>query len=241
MNAHPKHPRDCVWWEYKNHPHASAVGIRCEAVLNELELGRLNIDAGVRNTKPFHERIFVNLTPATQPYLAGNYRGERFKCLRYLVVRVESDPRVGVAPERVAAEMANFNSNLLSEGTKALNVAFAKPDAELSAAEKLNYVVKLSCRLLVQFLRIHPYANGNGHVGRLIVWFILAKFGYWPREWPLDTHPPYDELLSRYRGGDEQPLEDFVLRAIDGSARSPMAPLEDAASGSNVTAVSGRV
>lgn len=241
MNAHPKHPRDCAWWEYKTHQHASTVGIRCEAVLNDLELGRLDIDSSLKNTKPLHERFFVNLTPPAQPYLAGNFRGEKFKCLRYLVVRVEADRRVGVAPERVAAEMANFNSNLLSEGLKALAGAFAIPDERLSPAEKLNYVVKFSCRLLVQFLRIHPYANGNGHIGRLIVWFILAKFGYWPREWPLDAHPPYDELLSRYRDGDEQPLEDFVHRAIDGAARAMMPPPEDTSSGSNVTAVSGRV
>lgn len=230
-----------MWWEYKTHQHVSALPIRCEAVLNDIELGRLDIDNGLKNTKPLHKRIFENLTPPAQPYLAGNLRGEKFKCLRYLVVRVEADKRVGVAPDRVAAEMANFNSNLVSEGLKALAVAFAIPDVQLSPAEKLNYVVKFSCRLLVQFLRIHPYANGNGHIGRLIVWLILVKFGFWPIDWPLDAHPPYDELLSRYRDGDEQPLEDFVHRAIDGTAGAPAPLSEDTSSGSNLTQVSGRV
>lgn len=241
MSVHSRHPRDCRWWEYNNHPYASTLPIRCEAVLNDLELGRLDIGSGLKNTKPFHRRIFENLTPPEQPYLAGNFRGERFKCLRYLTVRVDSDKRVGAPPERVAAEMANFNSNLLSEGLKALDAAFAIPDAQLSPAEKLNYAVKFSCRLLVQFLRIHPYANGNGHIGRLVVWFILARFGYWPMHWPLDAHPPYDQLLSQYRDGDEQPLEDFVYRAIGGTARAPGNPQDETSSGSNVTDVKGRI
>lgn len=216
------HPADCIWWEYKNHPYASAVPIRCEAVLNDLEKGRLPIESSLRNTRQLHEQLFVNLTPPTQPYMAGHYRGEKFRCLRYLIVKVKGDARVGALPERVAAEMANLNSHILSGGLKALADAFAKADAELPQAEKLNYLVKFSCRLLAQFLKIHPYANGNGHIGRLIVWFILAKFGYWPREWPLDGHPPYDELLSKYRDGNEQPLENFVHKAINGTVSAPV-------------------
>ena len=213
--------------------------IRCERILNELEHGRLDVEAGLRDTRPQHAEIFVNLTPADQPYLAGNYRGSKGRCLRYLEVRVDRDKRVGSPPARVAADMANFNANLLGRGLKALEEAFAIPDDKLPPAEKLNYVVKFSCRLLVQFLRIHPYANGNGHIGRLIVWFIVAKFDYWPREWPLDGHPDYDELLSKYRDGDEQPLEDFVHMAIDGTAShpAPRQPPTDASSGSNVAAI----
>ncbi len=229
------HPRDCEWWEYKNHKYANAVPIRCEAILNELANGHLNIEGCLNNTRPLHKQIFENLTPPAQPYLAGHYRGEKFRCLRYLQNTVEGDRRVGTPPDRVAAAMANFYSHLVAGGLKALSDAFAIPDEKLPAAEKLHYVVKLVCRLLVQFLGIHPYANGNGHMGRLIVWLVLSKFGYWPQEWPLDGHPPYDELLSRYRNGEEQPLEDFVHMAIDGTVGRPPPPSEtDVTSGSNV-------
>lgn len=231
------HPQDCEWWEYKDHPHRSAVRIRCERILSELERGHLDIRSALRDTRPHHSEIFIGLTPVNQPYLAGNYRGSKGRCLRYLEVRVDGDRRVGSPPARVAADMANFNSSLLAVGLKELEEAFSTPDELLSPAEKLNYVVKFSCRLLTQFLRIHPYANGNGHVGRLIIWLILAKFDYWPREWPLDSHPPYDQLLSMYRDGNEQPLEDFVHMAIDGTISSAAVspPKTDASSGSNVT------
>jgi fido (protein-threonine AMPylation protein) len=183
-----------------------------------LESGVLPIDGSLRNTKPLHKEIFENLTPPTCPYFAGNFRGERFKCLRYLEVKVDGDKRVGTKPALVAPEFANFLSNILSSGLKALEDAFKHPNEQLSVAQKTYYVVKFSCRLLTEFLRIHPYANGNGHIGRLIVWLVLARFGYWPKEWPLDEHPSYDELLSKYRDGNEQLLEDFVLKAIDGTA-----------------------
>lgn len=211
------HPADCPRWEYQEHPHRAAVPIRCEAILNRLEKKTLPIDSSLRDSRPLHKEIFENLTPPTCPYFAGHYRGERFKCLRHLEVMVASDPRVGVKPALVAPQLANLLSNILSSGLKALEDAFKIPDETLSLAQKTNYVVKFSCRLLNEFLRIHPYANGNGHIGRLIVWLVLVRFGYWPKEWPLDGHPPYDDLLSRYRDGHEQELEDFVLKTIDGT------------------------
>lgn len=214
------HPADCPWWEYKDHPHASAVAIRCEAILHRLESGALPIDASLRETKALHKEIFENLTPPTCPYFAGNYRGEGYRCLRHLEVRVRGDSRVGTKPAQVMAELANLRSNILSGGLKALDEAFGLPGEKLPLVHKTYYVVKFACRLLVEFLRIHPYANGNGHVGRLVVWLVLARFGYWPREWPLDEHPPYDDLLSRFRDGNVQPLEDFVLKALDGTART---------------------
>lgn len=233
------HPRDCEWWEYKDHPDArAALSARCELILHELENKRVDIPAGLHDTRPFHKQLFLNLTPAAQPYLAGNYRGGKFKCLRHLQVQVKGDPRVGAPPDRVASLIANLSSHILAEGLRALDEAFARPDSELQAAEKLNYAVKFSCRVLVLFLGIHPYANGNGHVGRLMVWFILARYGYWPQQWPLDEHPPYDELLARFRDGEQQPLEDFVLRAIAGmpNTSEPVGSSRSNAD-SNVTAI----
>ena len=88
------------------------------------------------------------------------------------------------------------------------------PSARVPEEEKLYYVVTFACRVLVEFLRIHPYANGNGHIGRFIVWLILARFGYWPKQWPLNASPPYHELLKTYRDGDPLPLEEFVLQCL---------------------------
>jgi hypothetical protein len=208
------HPRDCPSWEYKHHQFASTVGIRCEQILDSLAKEELPLDATLRDSRAVHERIFINLTPDRCPYYAGHYRGEKFRCLRHMRVHIPSDPRVGVAPDRVAAELANLTSQILNAGLKALQESFSIPDEKLPPEEKLYHLVVFACRVLVEFLRIHPYANGNGHAARMIIWVLLVKFGYWPQKWPLDTSPPYHELLKRFRDGDELPLQRFVLESV---------------------------
>jgi hypothetical protein len=131
-------------------------------------------------------------------------------------VFISSDPRVGVPAERVASDLANLTSHILNAGLKALQDAFAIPDDQLPPEEKLYHLVVFACRVLVEFLRIHPYVNGNGHAARMIIWVILIKFGYWPQKWPLDASPPYHDLLKRFRDGDETPLQKFVLEAVAG-------------------------
>ena len=87
----------------------------------------------------------------------------------------------------------------------------------LSPAKLLALVVPLLASILVEFLTIHPYANGNGHMGRAIVWILLGRQGLWPQTWPLDDHPPYDAPLKAYRDGNPDPLETLIYQCIAGT------------------------
>jgi hypothetical protein len=209
------HPADCPQnWEYTQHPRAAEVGVRCQAILVRLGRDEIDVTRGARDTHPFHAEMFNGLTPDRCPYFAGSYRGEGGRCLRHYAVRVPADHRVGTAPSAVQREMANFTAQILNRGMKEVQASFDQPDGKLSSADKLNNLVVYICRVLVEFFRIHPYANGNGHIGRLIVWFLLVKYGYWPKRWPLDQRPPYGQLIYRYRDGDHAPLHAFILSAI---------------------------
>lgn len=210
------HPADCPNWEYKNHPNYGSLASRCARILVSLRGGSLQIDRSLRDTRPFHAAMFTGITPANHSYYAGHYRGEAFRCLRHYHVMIQGDPRVGTAPNFVAMDLANFADQVLRAGISALTVAFSFPDARLAPEDKLLYLVRYACRILVEFLRIHPYANGNGHIGRLLVWFILGKFGYWPKRWPLNASPPYHQMIFDYRNGTCDPLEHFVLHSIAG-------------------------
>ncbi len=210
------HPADCPAWEYKHHPNYPSLGDRCRRILVSLRSGKVQIDRDVLDTRRHHETMFDGLTPQNCDYFAGHYRGEPYRCLEHLFVMIAGDPRVGTPPVYVAMDLANFGHNILRAGLSALTTAFNIPDSRLAREDKLLYLVKYASRALVEFLRIHPYANGNGHMGRLIVWFILAKFGYWPKRWPLNTSPPYDRLIFDYRSGQHDPLETFILQSITG-------------------------
>ncbi|HHJ17598.1 MAG TPA: hypothetical protein ENJ80_12955 [Gammaproteobacteria bacterium] len=210
------HPHDCPGWDYEHHPrHDSILPSLCEALLLSLKNGHVEHLSACSDTRFSHGCLFGRLTPDNYPYFAGHYRGEDFRCLKYYDVRVGMDPRVGVYAAGVI-RAANFLSEALETGFKVLEEAWAKPDTHLPRHQKIFYTVAFSTRILVEFLRIHPYANGNGHMGRFIIFMILAKFNLWPKKWPLDESPPYHQLISDYRDGKPDALEQFILRCLIG-------------------------
>jgi Fic family protein len=82
----------------------------------------------------------------------------------------------------------------------------------LAPVHKATQAIRFSCRLFVQFLTIHPYVDGNGHVARYYLIALLARYGL-RMSWEIDPRPagPYAALLSAYRDGDHQALERFIF------------------------------
>lgn len=109
----------------------------------------------------------------------------------------------------------------LSEGFRLLDTS----SATLSE-DGLLQIVEFACEAHETFLRIHPYANGNGHLARTIVWMILARYGFWPKDWPVEprsTDPGYIPALIQFRDGDREPLIEFMLKRLIPNAPAPPA------------------
>jgi fido (protein-threonine AMPylation protein) len=206
------HPLDCPEWEYSNHPRCHQVLTHQVAeVVTALIKGAIDTQQLAMDSRDVHRKVFKDLTPEGCEYFAGHYRGEAFKCLRYCSVGVSSDPRVGVPPQSVAYRIEALRSEVCT-GISALD-----SNVLLSDRERLGYAIALASRVFVAFLTIHPYVNGNGHAGRLIVWGLLGRFGYWPRRWPVHPRPgdpPYSTLIMQCRNGNPTPLEKFLLQTI---------------------------
>lgn len=208
----------CPPWEYKHHPSASDLVPRSVQLVLQLRSKTIQAKDVIFDNRPPHKFLFTGLTPEHCPYFAGHWRGEDFRCLRYYNVGIDSDASVGVAAEFVAAELDIFVKNSFGV-LNAVDTANELPLAILSEEVKLSYIVAFACSIFVEFLRIHPYANGNGHIARLITWALLARFGYWPKKWPLNKRPPdppYSSLIKNYRLGQREALEIFVLKCILG-------------------------
>lgn len=103
----------------------------------------------------------------------------------------------------------------MSRAIAGVDAAATGADAA-EADEIIDMVVPLAAKFLQLFLTLHPYVNGNGHIGRLIVWILLGRYEIWPKSWPLDISPPYSTMLMKHRDRDVAPLEDFIFRAIIG-------------------------
>jgi hypothetical protein len=212
------HPRDCPEFEYSGHPDKDRVLLRAVAQAVRVLRNLPPVDL-ITNTRSVHRTLFEDLCPPGYEYYAGHYRGERYRCLEFYpvgIIGIYSDPRVGSPPERVSGEMATLAASI-SANLAGIDSAHGKPEAILSAAEKLLFSVAYACRLFVEFLTIHPYANGNGHIARWMLAAVLRRNGYRLNGFPIEPRPPdpsYTDMIFRYRNGEIELLEEYVLRRL---------------------------
>jgi fido (protein-threonine AMPylation protein) len=67
------------------------------------------------------------------------------------------------------------------------------------------------------FERIHPFTDGNGRVGRLILNFMLIQEGYPPAVILASQRPRYLQALRTADTGNPNPLAEVIARAVSGT------------------------
>lgn len=61
-----------------------------------------------------------------------------------------------------------------------------------------------------EFVAIHPFDDGNGRIGRIMMNFSLMRAGYPPTIIPVDNRIDYYKALEQADGGDYLPLTEFI-------------------------------
>lgn len=207
-------------WDYEHfQEHAQALPTRAEELLINLRLGLIDSIDSCKDSRPQHHFFFTGLTPEGHDYFAGHYRGEDYPGLKLYEVGVSDDHRVGVHSSLVLSSMYHF-SNEIENALLVLEEAHKLPFAQLSSVDRLLFAVRMACKFFVEFLRVHPYANGNGHMSRFLIFGFLGTFNIWPKRWPLNDRPPdppYSQHIINYRNGYFDGLEQFVLKCVLGT------------------------
>ncbi|MEO7422048.1 MAG: Fic family protein [Ornithinibacter sp.] len=121
------------------------------------------------------------------------------------------------------------------------DVNMLRADSDAPFPERLS-------KMHIDFERIHPYLDGNGRAGRLLLNLVLVRLGYPPavvfkrerttylnamRRGDNDDYAPLGELIARAVTNN---LYKFVVPAVAGPARLvPLASLTDEKTGITIT------
>lgn len=200
---------DCKHWDYETHPKRKQLRARCERLTGWAKRWPRRFERYGLDTRRGHRLLFGPFAPPQCLCLAGTYRGSQScPALLQYAVGVGGAPKgVGALPQYVETAMALFESR----GQQLVHT-YRQSLATLTPEEAFVKLVDILCDLLEVFFTIHPYANGNGHAGRMLVWVTLAREGFVPKRWCIDDKQPYGNALNQYRAGKPEPLRLFLIR-----------------------------
>jgi Fic family protein len=136
----------------------------------------------IENARTWHREMMHLLTPPAPEYV-GRFRGEAG--LESCEVTIGG--RFGVHSNEVAVALKSFEATL-QEKVEALDQQVA-PGQELSA-EQLADAINLCAWAHAEWVRIHPFGNGNGRTARIWANFIAIRYGL----------PPFVRLRPRPDG-----------------------------------------
>ena len=155
----------------------------------------------------WHKQIFMGIAPLE--IYAGNYRQDTPKepCL---AVNVSVGNVPGASYTIVPTVMVNFFNDLGRE-MKSLELQWT----EISAVEKLRRVSSLVAVAVGEFIRIHPFVNGNGRMSRTLWNVLLHRMGF-PAEVSVINRPdpPYNNLMKQAMQGNYAPLVVYLFDTI---------------------------
>jgi hypothetical protein len=124
--------------------------------------------------KRWHADMLQGLD-APEPVYIGRFRGEPGQARLAVDVRVAEHP--GVAHAEVTACVSRFHERLSAA------VAYLDervPAGMLPGANDVDAVIALCAWAHAEWVRIHPFANGNGRTSRLWANWIAMRYGLPP-------------------------------------------------------------
>lgn len=207
----------CPPWDYKLHPNRFTHIAVVQKQLIDAIHGGVDQLANCCDPRDVHKRLFRALAPDGHPYYAGNYRGsKKYPCLTNATSTIGGHKTSN--PRSVGFEMTHYSNKLrvaVRELDARVTPGAGSKEAAQSRAQTVLDAARLAANFFVRLQGIHPFWDGNGHIGRFLVMAILGRYGILMAPgWNIDNRPPYDTLITEYQAGQTRRLEAFILASI---------------------------
>lgn len=178
-------------------------------VLDEIILAAGHRDLpAVASAKHWHSLLMQGLTVPNTRFVAA------FREPGLESVQVRVGGHYGVAASDVAAELAADFGNKLQTITRELDAML--PSGRESNADQLAAVLDVCAWVHAEWVRIHPFANGNGRIARLWANFVAMRYGLPPfvrlRPRPNDG---YADAGAKAMQGDWKPTAVLFRRMLN--------------------------
>lgn len=141
------------------------------------------------------------------PSYVGTFRGER----GLETCRVKIGNAFGTAPSEVARELATFQNKL----HRVLGLLDRKYPGRSLDTDGLAAAIDLAAWAHAEWVRIHPFANGNGRTARVWANLILVRYGI-PPAVTLRPRPDegYEAAGASAMKGDWKPTAEVFRRLV---------------------------
>ena len=163
----------------------------------------------LEDARVWHRDMMAGLR-VPRPSHVGRFRGEA----GLDTYRVRVGVHKGVAPDDVGGALARFQQTLQS-AVAALDDRY--PSGQALDADGLAAVIDLCGWAHAEWIRIHPFANGNGRTARIWANALLMRYGLPPvmrlRPRPNDG---YGEAGAAAMTGDWTPTAALIRRMLAG-------------------------
>lgn len=161
----------------------------------------------------WHRDTMRGLTVPRKKYV-GRFRGEP----GLEDIEVEIGKHWGSPSDQVGSQLGDF-SDRLTRALFRLDAAIS-PNSDLTA-DQLEAVLQVCAWAHAEWVRIHPFANGNGRTARLLANAIALRYGLPPfvRLRPRPNHG-YGHAAEASMRGDHRPLALVFRHMLDATLSS---------------------
>ena len=200
-------------WQEDNSENLSLIQSNAAQLIMELRAGAADRTLPTRETLCYwHARLYAGCDVPVAGYL-GHFRGDP-------TVKELLDYEVGLGSRLNDGNLEKMGvwarrvSNEIDGVLAGLHAVFAELDALLpvgkppNTADQILEVISFAALAHGEILRVHPFANGNGRIARLLVAFICLRYGV-PMFLHIKPRPETEDYIRASRDSMGRP-PDYV-------------------------------